>query len=389
MDGPFARCGLLRDLFEEHGLGVEIYDSDEHFLATDNGLKAGCVLVDAARPTPTDLRLIATLRSEAHRLPAILVADEADTRLVVNAMKLGAFDVVAQPLDPLRLLSAVQEALGAIKSIDRQTRSFAPVAAQRTARSVRSTLTPRQDEILVRIVDGQPNKIIAADLGISQRTAENHRAAIMRKMGASSISSLVQLAIGASSQADIDADVAAVGMIEVIPTILKVVSSFTGLRFAAVARVTEDRWIACAVRDEIEFGLAPGGELRVSSTICDEIRDHHRPVVIENVAEDERFRDHPTPKLYGFQSYISVAIHHRGAFFGTLCALDPRPTPLRNPEALPMFELMADLIGRHLDIHARLAREGVPKSADRPLDGAADSHPGRSWVGNRLERTGG
>jgi len=188
-------------------------------------------------------------------LPAILVADEADTRLVVNAMKLGAFDVVAQPLDPLRLLSAVQEALGAIKSIDRQTRSFAPVAAQRTARSARSTLTPRQDEILVRIVDGQPNKIIAADLGISQRTAENHRAAIMRKMGASSISSLVQLAIGASSQADIDADVAAVGMIEVIPTILKVVSSFTGLRFAAVARVTEDRWIACAVRDEIEFGL--------------------------------------------------------------------------------------------------------------------------------------
>jgi hypothetical protein len=59
------------------------------------------------------------------------------------------------------------------------------------------------------------------------------------------------------------------------------------MRFAAVARVTEDRWIACSVLDEIDFGLQPGGELKVETTICDEIRQSHQAVVIDNVAEDE------------------------------------------------------------------------------------------------------
>ena len=111
---------------------------------------------------------------------------------------------------------------------------------------------------------------------------------------------------------DIDADIAAVARIDAVPTILEVVCRTTGMGFAAVARVTEDRWIACAVRDEIEFGLKPGGELKVETTICDEIRAERRAVVIDHVAEDEAFCGHPTPAMYGFQSYISMPIIRAG-----------------------------------------------------------------------------
>jgi GAF domain-containing protein len=93
-----------------------------------------------------------------------------------------------------------------------------------------------------------------------------------------------------------------------VPTILDAVCRTTGMRFAAVARVTEDRWIACAVRDQIQFGLEPGGELKVATTICQEIRASGQAVIIDDVAEDRAFCGHPTPALYGFQSYISMPI---------------------------------------------------------------------------------
>src|ERR1051325_8481941 len=94
------------------------------------------------------------------------------------------------------------------------------------------------------------------------------------------------------------ADLAAVARIDAVPTILEVVCRTTGLGFSAVARVTEDRWIACAVRDEIAFGLQPGGELQIETTICDETRDNGVPVIIDNVAEDEVYCSHPTPQMY-------------------------------------------------------------------------------------------
>ena len=129
---------------------------------------------------------------------------------------------------------------------------------------------------------------------------------------------------------DLDADIAAVSRIEAVPTILDVVCRTTGMGFAAVARVTEDRWIACSVRDEIAFGLQPGGELKVETTICHEVRDSREAVIINNVAEDPFYASHPTPALYGFQSYISMPIiMPDGRFFGTLCAIDPRPARLR------------------------------------------------------------
>ncbi len=155
--------------------------------------------------------------------------------------------------------------------------------------------------------------------------------------------------------ADLETDIVAIASIAAVPTILEVVCRITGMGFAAVARVTEDRWIACQVRDEIQFGLKAGGELEVRTTICDEIRDSRQPVVIDHVAEDAAFRNHRTPTMYGFQSYISMPIVRKdGSFFGTLCAIDPRPARLKSPEIIGMLKLFADLIAVHLDAQDRL-----------------------------------
>jgi hypothetical protein len=100
--------------------------------------------------------------------------------------------------------------------------------------------------------------------------------------------------------AALTADIASVAQIEGVASILEVVCRTTGMGFAAVARVTEDRWVACAVRDEIAFGLLPGSELNIKTTICDEIRANGRAVIIDHVAEDESYRGHHTPAMYGF-----------------------------------------------------------------------------------------
>jgi len=120
--------------------------------------------------------------------------------------------------------------------------------------------------------------------------------------------------------------------------------------------VTAERWIACAVRDEIEFGLWPGSELRIETTICNEIRGSRQAVVIDHVDEDPVFSRHHTPAMYGFQSYISVPIFRQnGEFFGTLCAVDPRPMKLSTPANIGMFEIFAQMIGMQLDAQDRVA----------------------------------
>ncbi|RYZ44505.1 MAG: GAF domain-containing protein, partial [Sphingobacteriales bacterium] len=125
--------------------------------------------------------------------------------------------------------------------------------------------------------------------------------------------------------------------------------------FAAVARVTDEKWIACEVRDEISFGLKPGEELLLKTTICNEIRESGDAVVINHVAQDKRFSHHHTPAMYGFQSYISVPITRRdGTFFGTLCAIDPEPRIIDTPEVSGLFTLFADLISFHMDFSDRL-----------------------------------
>jgi signal transduction histidine kinase len=148
---------------------------------------------------------------------------------------------------------------------------------------------------------------------------------------------------------DLLADVARIEQIPIIPTMLEVICRTTGMGFAAVARVTEGKWVACSVRDEIDFGLKPGGELVIETTICNEIRQSHQRVVIDNVDEDKQFANHHTPRMYGFKSYISVPIVLKnGDFFGTLCAIDPKPALLNDVKTVGMFEMFADLISFHL-----------------------------------------
>jgi len=144
-------------------------------------------------------------------------------------------------------------------------------------------------------------------------------------------------------------DVTNIQNITIVPTLLNVICQTTGMGFAAVARVTEDRWITCSVQDNVAFGLKPGDELQIKTTICDEIRQDRKAVIIDNVSEDPEFRYHHTPAMYGLQSYISVPIMLKdGSFFGTLCAIDPKPNSLKTFKVREMFNLFADLISFHI-----------------------------------------
>jgi signal transduction histidine kinase len=145
------------------------------------------------------------------------------------------------------------------------------------------------------------------------------------------------------------ADIEKIQSIQIVPLMLDVICQSTGMGFAAIARVTTEKWIVCSVRDDINFGLQPGGELQIETTICDEIQKSKKAVIIDHVAEDDHFRNHHTPLMYGFQSYISIPIVLKtGEFFGTLCAIDPKPALLNNEKTIGMFKLFAELISFHL-----------------------------------------
>lgn len=148
----------------------------------------------------------------------------------------------------------------------------------------------------------------------------------------------------------IAADVAAIGRLGSVPTILQTVALTTGMRFAVIARVTDTKWTACAVHDLIDFGLKTGGELVLESTICNEVRQHHEPVIFGEASRDPRFSEHPVPKMYGFESYVSIPIFRvDGEFFGTLCALDPLPAKLDDPNIVKTLQLFAKLIATELE----------------------------------------
>ncbi|MBV6821954.1 GAF domain-containing sensor histidine kinase [Pseudomonas sp. PD9R] len=151
-------------------------------------------------------------------------------------------------------------------------------------------------------------------------------------------------------------DVDAIHSIDAVPVILSMVKHFTGMRFAAVARVTEKNWVACAVDDSIEFGLKPGDELVLESTICHEIRQHRLPVIFGHASAHPVFSLHHTPKTYGLESYISIPIiKANGDFFGTLCAIDSVPAHLDEPAIAKTLTLFAQLIAMSLDTQSNLA----------------------------------
>ncbi|MHC8295759.1 GAF domain-containing sensor histidine kinase [Pseudomonas sp. LB3P58] len=162
------------------------------------------------------------------------------------------------------------------------------------------------------------------------------------------------------------ADIATIGRISAVPAILQVIHELTGLRFVAVARVTEESWTACAVFDQLNFGLQVGGELDLVTTLCHEIRRSHHSVVIDKASEDPLYRNHHTPRLYQFESYISVPVFRTdGRFFGTLCALDPNPAPLKSSTIQSTMESFARMLALQIEAEENLQKTEAALKQER------------------------
>ena len=147
--------------------------------------------MDGYLPGMTGLELLQRLKDGDGRLPAIMITGNSDVPMAVQAMKSGASDFIEKPIGRDELLTAVNRAL-------EQSQDASKLAAwRRDAREHVGKLTPRQRQIMEMVLAGHPSKNIAADLNLSQRTVENHRAQIMRKTGAKSLPALARLALSA------------------------------------------------------------------------------------------------------------------------------------------------------------------------------------------------
>jgi signal transduction histidine kinase len=162
--------------------------------------------------------------------------------------------------------------------------------------------------------------------------------------------------ISTAAPANLAVYVREVQAIGAVDQILETIAAITGLGFVAIAHVTEHSWTTCAVRDKIGLGLHPGDGIDVHTTMCQEVRATGEMIVIDHVAESPLYRHHPTPAMYGFESYFSVPIFRTdGAYFGTLCGLDPKPMLLSTPATVSTLELFAQLISKQLEserVHA-------------------------------------
>lgn len=161
-----------------------------------------------------------------------------------------------------------------------------------------------------------------------------------------------------------------------LPALLELASRLTGMRFVAVARVTDERWTACAVHDLLGFGLQPGQDLVLETTICDEIRQHQRTVQFDHASAHPVFSTHPTPAMYGFESYLSVPMFRRdGSLFGTLCALDPRPSQL-DALSVKCFEVLAAWIGAQMELDDAQVGGDAAQTLQAALQAVADAAAG-------------
>lgn len=148
----------------------------------------------------------------------------------------------------------------------------------------------------------------------------------------------------------IASDVAKVGRISAVPALLALLCDHTGMGFAALARVTDGTWTACAVEDRIQFGVRPGQQLDVATTLCREVRSALKPIAVDEFSTDPTYQEHPTPRLYGIESYISVpVVLSNNVYFGNLCAVDPRPAQVTDTRTRAMFDAYAELIARQLE----------------------------------------
>ena len=190
-DDPGIR-ETMRELLESNELLVEDFPSCEAFLAGFQPGRDAVLLVDANLPGMGGLDLLQHLRTAGHTLPAIMITGFGDVRMAVRAMSFGASDFIEKPVGAEELMTSLTRAL-------EQSRDGSKVVAWREeAVQHLAGLTARQREIMELVLAGHPSKNIAADLGISQRTVENHRAAIMARSGVKSLPALARLALAAA-----------------------------------------------------------------------------------------------------------------------------------------------------------------------------------------------
>lgn len=181
--------GALRVVLEDAGRVVETFSSCEAFLELFQPKTPACLLVDAYLPGMSGVELLQKLRADGHGLPSIMITGDSDVAMAVAAMKAGASDFIEKPVARDELIASIDRALelagDSTKSAQWRNEALAHL----------SGLTTRQREVMERVLAGHPSKNIAADLGISQRTVENHRASIMKRTGSKSLPALARLAL--------------------------------------------------------------------------------------------------------------------------------------------------------------------------------------------------
>jgi len=192
VDDDSQVCEAIRSVLEEEGRSVQTYATCEAFIEAYRSGQDACLLIDAYLPGMNGLELLRKLHDSGDRLPAIMITGNSDVPMAVQAMKAGALDFIEKPIGRDELLASVERAL-------EQSRDAGKLLLWReTAANQVAALTVRQRQIMELVLAGHPSKNIAADLGISQRTVENHRASIMKRTGSKSLPALARLALAAA-----------------------------------------------------------------------------------------------------------------------------------------------------------------------------------------------
>lgn len=200
VDDDFDVRDSLRALLESAGFGVREYDSAKKILADPTISQGTCLIADIRMPDMDGLQLQEELSKRKIGIPVIIVTGHGDVPLAVRAMKAGAVDFIEKPFDGELMLDSVRRAL----ALSEQTRSKGQIC-EAAERSI-ALLTPRERDVLKHLVVGRSNKAIAYELGISPRTVEIHRAHLMEKMQARSLSDLIRMALAAGLNAEAEKD---------------------------------------------------------------------------------------------------------------------------------------------------------------------------------------
>lgn len=189
VDDDDAVRSSLRLLLKSVGLPAIAYASATEFLSAWQPEQPGCVVLDVRMPGMSGLELQHELNRRGAIIPVIFISGHADIPMAVEAIQHGAFDFLQKPFRDQDLIDRVQRAL----ATDAQHRG--ELAKRELIRERFDSLTPREREVLTLVTQGKANKVMAGDLGVSQRTVEIHRARVMEKMGAASLAHLVRMVL--------------------------------------------------------------------------------------------------------------------------------------------------------------------------------------------------